>query len=107
MLMINSIELVLLNQTHQMWEFQIHRTALSQGNSKPLRKIVNVRDMCVDIVAAYQVCAFPLFCQGRSCCNTKELSQHGNANFLSRIGGAVRGFHAKTGYTGSHKIFSR
>ena len=59
MFMVDSVELRLLEESHQMWELERDGTVGFQCSLESLSEIINVRHMSIDIVTHYQVARRP------------------------------------------------
>ena len=55
MFMINNIKLIMLCKFHQVRKFQGYDTLRLEGFPQPPRKVIDIRNMCVNIIADDQI----------------------------------------------------
>src|SRR5580658_4239338 len=76
MLVINCVELVLLDQILQVREFQIDRAAGLQRDAQAVGEIIDIGNVGIDVIAAYQIGALSVLGQLGGGADPEKFAQH-------------------------------
>src|ERR1039457_1855019 len=99
MLVIDCVELIVTDHLKQVRELQGYDASRLQHDPNALREGVQIRHVCVDIVARQQICGKTFAYQlGSGLLAEKDLARR-DALLYGRLGYIARGLDSKHGYT--------
>ena len=107
MLVVDGIELILGDQTHEVRKLQRDGAARLKRGLQPSGEIVYVRHMGEDIVTDYQVGLATVGGQFVAKPLAEKLAEHGDSNGLGGCRGACGGFYPKARNAGGEEVFQK